>query len=176
MPAVTEIRSNASTTIRAEWRLTTDDPDAIALAGESLRAKLENAHVFGTRGPVYRPTAYAYALTADTADSQFILSFVGVLSDSQRKAATSAAMTKARRRTAELAEIAGVGLADACSISSIVSQPLVRVGPVVVSSPCNTLIPVPDQSEVVSLSADLPEVTVTVTINCPVVSKSPSNR
>jgi hypothetical protein len=173
IPEVSELRSDASTTICAEWKVTTDDADAIALEGESLRSKLENAHVFGIRGPSYRPTAYSYPTNAE---SEFSLSFVGVLTDGQRKRATTVAMSNARQRAAELAQIAGMDLAETCSVASIISQSSVRGGPVVALSPCSTSIPVFDQSEVVSQSPDLPEITVHVTVSCPVLSKPLANR
>jgi uncharacterized protein YggE len=88
---------DASASLVAEWRLDTDDPDAIALTAESLRGKLERARAFW---PVYN------------------VSFVARLSDAQRKSATAAAAAKARRRADELVEAAGVRLGNGYTISS----------------------------------------------------------
>ncbi len=107
-PAEFNAGVDASTILRAEWRLTTSDPDDIALAGESLRAKLAAAGMFAQSNPSYpMPARYGIQSYGRMTDAGFTLSFVACLSDAQRKAAMTAALAKARQRAAELAEVAG---------------------------------------------------------------------
>ncbi len=134
IPEASETKSEAYATLHAEWRITTNDPDAIALTGESIRAKLADSHILGADNPsspvvttVLPSYGYNYPTPATgiirgPCGSWFKLSFVGHISDAQRKAATAAAMRKARQRAAELAEVAGMRLGEEGSISSEVNS------------------------------------------------------
>jgi uncharacterized protein YggE len=184
---------DAATTLRAEWRLTTSDPDGMALAGESLREKLAAARVFGDDNPwcldaysvpsfTYRSPGQAAPTYARVVKNGFTLSFVGALSDTDRKMALAAAMTAARRNADELAEIAGGRIGDLCSLSNCVSNGSTFEPPVISSSvpsriPSFVRIPVPqaNQSEVVSQSPDLPEFSVQVFLNYRLLNKNPVN-
>ncbi|MGO9114762.1 MAG: SIMPL domain-containing protein [Thermoguttaceae bacterium] len=186
-PSSSEGSLTAATTLRAEWRLTTSDPDSIALARESLREKLTAAHVFGESNPWcmvptgttapapnYMPQAYSSPTYARLANVGFTLYFVGTLSEPQRKAAMTVAMTKAQQRAAELAETAGGRLGDLCSASSDINQGML-IEPPFPSVSGMTLFPRADQSEVVSQSPDLPEFTVRITLNYRLSCKNPAN-
>ena len=175
------VQFDAATTLRAEWRITTSDPDGIALAGESLRERLIAARVFGEANPsypvvtgatpslpFYGPSSAYPAPTYPRTSNGFTLFFVGTLGDAQRKTAMAAAVSKARQRAAELAEIAGGRIGDLCSASSDTDSPF---------APSYTVISFPraDQAEVVSQSPDLPELTVQTTLNYRFLSKTPAN-
>ena len=175
---------SATTTLRAEWRLTASDPDGIALAGEALREKLVAAGIFGvshSRSPCLVPTTTPYGMPADTtvytyttvANGGFTLSFVGTLSDARRKAALTVATNKARQRAAELADIAGGRLGDLWSVESDIHHPTTGDRPF----DTNDVISFPraDQPEVVFQSPDLPEFTVRVTLTYRFVSKNATN-
>jgi len=182
-PAASESGVTAATTLRAQWRLTTSDPDGIALAGESLRAKLAAAHVFGEENPWcvdsnvvpnYLPPGVIGSTYFRVVKDGFALSFVGKLSDEQRKTAMAAAMAEARRRAKELAEIAGGRIGDLCSVSSHISNGATFEPPL---SPSSVIItgPQASHSEVVSQSPDLPEFTVEVSLAYRLLGKTATN-
>jgi len=171
------------TTLRAEWRLTTSDADGIALAGESLREKLVAAHVFGEDNPWrvvsipvpnYVPSGVASPTYARFADGGFTLSFVGVLSDVQRKAALAVAMAQARQRAAELAEIAG-GRIDELSFAENDTNHSISVGSPYTPTTDMVSFPRSNRSEMVSPSPDLPECTVRITLSYRLLAKTLTN-
>jgi hypothetical protein len=183
-PTVNAGEFDASTTLRAEWRLTTSDPDAIALAHESLRAKLAAAGVFGASnpgGPV--PTSPYYSspsspygssrYIASTFDGGFTLSFVARLSDAQRKGAIAAAIAKAKDRGSELAEAAGGRLGKIWSVTSDVNNELTGMATVLGPTTGTVVFPRTNDTEAASPTPDLPEFTVRVSVNYVLVRPTP---
>ena len=182
VPTPSDGSLSAATTLRAEWRLATSDPDGIALAGEALREKLVAAGIFGasnSRSRCLVPTTTPYGMPADTtvytyttvANGGFTLFFVGALNDAQRKAALTVATNKARQRAAELADVAGGRLGELWSVESDIHHPTTREGPF---DPTNDLISFPraDNPETAFQSPDLPEFKVHVTLTYRFLSKN----
>ena len=185
IPTTSNRSVTATTTLKAEWRLATADPDGIALAGDAIREKLIAARVFGdpdsgSMVPMLSPpTTYPPAPVDQPAPyfsfptGGFTLSYVGTLDDAHRKAAFAAATAKARQRAAELAEAAGCGVGPVGSTMADINNEMMNhstvLGPMssVIVSPRNA------ENEIVSQSPELPEFTVCVTINFAPAPKNP---
>ena len=156
----------------------------MALTGEHLRDKLSAAKVFGELDSAYSvramvapyamPPSYFRPISDCPFSGVFTLSFVGRLSDAQRKTALAAALGRSRQRATELAEAAGTSLGQPRNVSceigvlSIIEQSII-LG----QSNAITQFPRMDESETSAPTPNLPEFTVRVNGDFTLLPKSP---
>jgi hypothetical protein len=166
----------ATADLRAEWRIASRDPDAIALVGESLREKLIAANLFGppciNQAAIYptpslSPILSPYPpLALPFNAASFRLFYVGTAGVAERKTAMAAAFARAKNRGIELAEAAGCSLGRISNASRDVNGDTVQV---ISSEVPNLSYSRTTDTESTSPTPDLPEIVIRLSVNYTIV-------